>query len=1249
MRNPFLQFLLVCLVAWVLPAAASNSFLNPTLLQFEQPMDIELTAESPEQYFAIDLPDGLPVSVGATLIDNTNYFAAQQVKVHSPNGTNHSYITVRTGVSAIDLKDYLVGRYIFIVSGSLGKSRLEVRRPAYVSANAQQEWGASFLTSRHLSPTNGELDVSLRYSYYHFFAQQGEQITLDATGNPRDIYLEIFGRIGLAVKPQNLKTSPQLQFIAPETGVYFVRLSHSYRQIASSLPLKLALTVQGVRADADTDGDGLTDATESYRGSDPLSVDSNGDGITDNVAAKSLLPGIYPAEFGAAQLAAAQSPATAIALPYTDNDIQLHSATPVISYFSFDLKAGEYVSFGYSGLAQFYWFGLAPSYAELSAETNDTGLVYDQQFQHFQAQTTGRYYVRVKIEGSYNFGVYRSFANPDVTDQSRQIHNSFPLSRRLQTGSELINWENNSFRFNAKEGQKIVLEIDKPDGFPWPSFKNFQGTVNALHTESDPTLRYELLPYRTGVYSMQIPGNYVARYEFRVTGLMEQDPDHDGLATEFEIALGSDPEDADSNDDGLNDGDAFKQQRPVVFPVELSHADLIAHQTVETALQLPAFNQQLSYRFSEGPRFIKFSLNAGQPVTFFMTAEPSNSSHVLLGPDGRYAYDFKHTSADFMPLETGEYKLELHGTNKKDTYKGDIGVYQMFGPQGQSLNHQHLKKSRMQAPDLKASQTAWAPRTAGSAQFAFTADAGAELNLDIAALYGSQLDGVSVVLYKLNTANSVFTIDYLEQQNTTLTSGSYRRTLRHSGAYYLEVYTTHPIRLTATGFNLNQDQDGDQLNDADEILIGSKPNSADTDNNGRSDHAEVALGRFPQYRHQLTTEQIIAAASRQQAFVLPTKDEKILLRKTTSEPFWLAVPMTAGEQLLPRVADYKQSGSVRQNFSWFDSAGRQIQTDGLFIAPETATYYLQYSGSGNQSLLELGLYHPRQQADVYDDQRDLFDTFDLARQLVSGTYAVPYGGEYLSFQAKAGQSISIEVHTDRGGSYGSGSAVVFSRSTQVGWQAVDQLDYFGSNQPAKLTFTPNKDQEYMLQLRGPDTLDVYVSGIVLPEFAITSTASPANSGTVSCSANPVAYRQQSQCQASAASGFAFSHWTGGCSGNQSCTLQNVRRPQQVQAVFKPTQAVAANVAGNNRGGQVNQRSLAVMEGAKGRFTLTAARGFRISKQVSGNCPAGQWLDDVTYETGIITTACAVEFSFIPIQTSGLKWWVLLQAARPAAH
>jgi len=66
--------------------------------------------------------------------------------------------------------------------------------------------------------------------------------------------------------------------------------------------------------------------------------------------------------------------------------------------------------------------------------------------------------------------------------------------------------------------------------------------------------------------------------------------------------------------------------------------------------------------------------------------------------------------------------------------------------------------------------------------------------------------------------------------------------------------------------------------------------------------------------------------------------------------------------------------------------------------------------------------------------------------------------------------------------------------------------------------------------------------------AITSTANPAAAGVVSCSPNPVVQGGSATCTASAAPGYALTHWSGDCSGTV-CVLGSVVAARSVTAHF----------------------------------------------------------------------------------------------------
>ena len=81
--------------------------------------------------------------------------------------------------------------------------------------------------------------------------------------------------------------------------------------------------------------------------------------------------------------------------------------------------------------------------------------------------------------------------------------------------------------------------------------------------------------------------------------------------------------------------------------------------------------------------------------------------------------------------------------------------------------------------------------------------------------------------------------------------------------------------------------------------------------------------------------------------------------------------------------------------------------------------------------------------------------------------------------------------------------------------------------------------------------DQACSTVVTPTYAIAASANPVAGGTVACAPNPVLSGSTSVCTATPNAGYAFTGWSGDCSGT-TCNLANVTAAKSVTANFAPT-------------------------------------------------------------------------------------------------
>jgi hypothetical protein len=90
-------------------------------------------------------------------------------------------------------------------------------------------------------------------------------------------------------------------------------------------------------------------------------------------------------------------------------------------------------------------------------------------------------------------------------------------------------------------------------------------------------------------------------------------------------------------------------------------------------------------------------------------------------------------------------------------------------------------------------------------------------------------------------------------------------------------------------------------------------------------------------------------------------------------------------------------------------------------------------------------------------------------------------------------------------------------------------------------------------------------------YALTANASPVDGGSASCTPNPVTAGGNATCSATPNSGYAFSNWSGDCSGT-TCLLSNIQAAQNVTAHFTasntPPSASAVSLTGSAQVGQM---------------------------------------------------------------------------------
>ncbi|WP_295454593.1 hypothetical protein [uncultured Thiodictyon sp.] len=145
----------------------------------------------------------------------------------------------------------------------------------------------------------------------------------------------------------------------------------------------------------------------------------------------------------------------------------------------------------------------------------------------------------------------------------------------------------------------------------------------------------------------------------------------------------------------------------------------------------------------------------------------------------------------------------------------------------------------------------------------------------------------------------------------------------------------------------------------------------------------------------------------------------------------------------------------------------------------------------------------------------------------------------------------------------------------------------------------------------------------LNTYGVTASASPVAGGTASCTPNPVGYGGSSTCTATANTGYAFSAWSGDCTG-VTCALSNVTAAKSVTANFGFNIVASISPAGS---GTVSCTPTPVAPAGTSTCTATASAGF-IFAGWRGDC-AGQ--AGTTCILSNITAAKAVTATYVGME------------------
>ena len=158
----------------------------------------------------------------------------------------------------------------------------------------------------------------------------------------------------------------------------------------------------------------------------------------------------------------------------------------------------------------------------------------------------------------------------------------------------------------------------------------------------------------------------------------------------------------------------------------------------------------------------------------------------------------------------------------------------------------------------------------------------------------------------------------------------------------------------------------------------------------------------------------------------------------------------------------------------------------------------------------------------------------------------------------------------------------------------------------------------------------------LKTYAISTAASPAAGGSVTCTSNPVTHGSDATCTATPGTGYVFTGWTGDCSGTDACLLSNVTAPHSVTAQFTLKTYAISTAASPAAGGSVTCTSNPVTHGSDATCTATPGTGY-VFTGWTGDCSG--------------TDACLLSNVTAPHSVTAqftLKTYAITPVASPAA-
>lgn len=405
-------------------------------------------------------------------------------------------------------------------------------------------------------------------AYFRMYSATGSTIDAEALahlgGGKIRLYLYEKNRGEVAASQSAASgNTAALTFDVLQGGVFYLRVAAEEDAYGS-----FDLTLQGGQTPSDADGDSLNDLQESHFGTDAALADTDGDGTNDGLEVENETDPLT--DYSALDPSDAGTQETAIDLPQMDT---WYNADYSIGdhWYKFTLSPGKGVTAAIRGHMNVGKFKLY-LHNQSGQLVKSTAYVSNRETAalDYTAPSLGTYYLRVLgldgAYGSYDIGVFNAWFNMGITDNTRSYYGTNYTSRQIENGMDqsftIPEHGSHFFRFVAQGGANLII-----DGTSLANIGKLRLSLynryGVLVTASDfipagGTRTINKILAQGGLHYLKVETYEKPYGEYLLSVSAVDDPgvdsDSDSLTDDVEYQFGTDPNNPDSDYDGLPDG-----------------------------------------------------------------------------------------------------------------------------------------------------------------------------------------------------------------------------------------------------------------------------------------------------------------------------------------------------------------------------------------------------------------------------------------------------------------------------------------------------------------------------------------------------------------------------------------------------------------------------------------------------------------------------------------------------------------------